>query len=213
MSLEGTNMSTTAIIIVVVLAVIAVAALAALLMIVAKERERRNLKQRFGPEYDRTVQAAEDRKRAEVDLRDRVERRKGLNLRTLTPPERDRYREDWRRVQAAFVDAPTAALGQADTLITSIMVDRGYPMQDFEGQADVISVDYPEIVENYRQAHGIYLQAQTGATSTEDARRAFVSYRSLFAQLAGTDDGTAPTASPTLSHRGPDRASRGGSAF
>lgn len=192
-------MSTGDVVIIVVVAV-AVLAIAAFAWSEAqKARERTRLRQRFGPEYDRAVETTGDRRRAEGDLRARVQQRDQLQLRPLSPAQRDRYAQEWRYVQATFVDAPRDALTQADALITSAMADRGYPMEAFEQQADLVSVDHPEVVENFRQAHGVYVSSQVAPAPTEDMRRAFVSYRALFTELVETDD--APQPAPARSER------------
>ena len=59
----------------------------------------------------------------------------------------------------------------ADGLLHRVMAERGYPMGDFTAQADLVSVDHPEVTENYRIAHGIYERAQLEEASTEDLRR------------------------------------------
>jgi hypothetical protein len=67
------------------------------------------------------------------------------------------------------------------------MHDRGYPMEKFESNAELVSVDHPEVVEHYRNAHGTFVAAQTGSASTEEMRSAFVSYRALFSELLEDD--------------------------
>jgi hypothetical protein len=67
-----------------------------------------------------------------------------------------------------------------------VLRDRGYPVEDFQQQADDISVDHPDVAENYRAAHALALANDKGLASTEDLRQAFVHYRSLFAELLGT---------------------------
>jgi len=143
------------------------------------------LRQRFGPEYERAVEISGGPRQAELALRARAHQRDKLDIRPLSSGQRDRYEQDWRQVQAEFVDVPFESLGQADTLVTDVMVERGYPMQDFDGQADLISVDHPEVVGHYRRAHGIFVASQSRPLSTEDLRQAFVSYRSLFEELVG----------------------------
>lgn len=86
-------------------------------------------------------------------------------------------------VQSRFVDDPRGAVADADLLIGEVMVARGYPMSDFEQRAADISVDHPQVVENYRAAHGIALRQGRGEANTEDLREAMVHYRSLFEQL------------------------------
>lgn len=63
------------------------------------------------------------------------------------------------------------------------MCERGYPVDDFDQRAADISVDHPQIVDDYRAAHGIHLAQQRGDVSTEQQREAFVHYRALFEKL------------------------------
>jgi hypothetical protein len=194
-------MGTTVVIVIVVTVVLLVLAVG--LVLASRARQRRELIERFGPEYDRAVSAEGNSKRAEAGLRERADRRDGLSIRALSSAQRDRYQQDWRQVQAEFVDVPSTSLTRADALVTDVMVDRGYPMQDFDEQADLISVDHPQVVENYRRAHGIYETSQSTSVSTEDMRQAFVSYRSLFVELvdeggrtrADAPDGESPSTS------------------
>ena len=177
-------LSTASIIVVVVIAVVVLGLLGLAAGLFGRARQRRGLRDQFGPEYAHTVDATGgDRRRAEADLKNRLEQRKSLAIQPISPAQRDLYQQEWRTVQAAFVDSPGTALGQADSLITSVMVGRGYPVQDFEEQADLVSVDHPQVVEHYRKAHGIYIASQTGAVPTEDMREAFVSFRALFSEL------------------------------
>jgi hypothetical protein len=63
------------------------------------------------------------------------------------------------------------------------MRERGYPVDNFESQSEMISVDHPEVVQNYRTGHAIYTKTTDGSASTEDLRRAVVAYRALFEDL------------------------------
>jgi hypothetical protein len=80
-------------------------------------------------------------------------------------------------VQARFVDDPGGAVQEADTLIQSVMRERGYPVDDFEQRAADISVDHPHVVENYREGHRL------SSGGTEQQRQAMVHYRALFDEL------------------------------
>jgi hypothetical protein len=170
---------------------IAVAAVIVVVVIVAGSASRRNkserLKQRFGPEYERTVAEAGDEKAAEKELVARERNRKKLDIRPLSPAALDGYVTRWRAVQTAFVDHPSSAVGEADLLVTEVMRERGYPVDDFERQAADISVDHPTIVEDYRAAHDINLSQQRGDIDTEQQRQAFVHYRALFGKLLETE--------------------------
>ena len=118
-----------------------VVAAAALVAMAVSARKRAGLQKRFGPEYDRTLDAAESRRRAEHDLRAREERHAELDLHPLTPAARERYQHQWAEMQSHFVDRPQVAVADADGLITQVMRDLGYPVDDFESNATLISVD------------------------------------------------------------------------
>jgi hypothetical protein len=168
--------------------VIAAAVVVALLLIAAfgiGARRRRGLQASFGPEYDRAVESTGNRRAAEAELRERQERHEELEIRELTPAARNRYFDDWRVVQARFVDAPGDAVGEADRLVQHVMRDRGYPVDDFDTRADAISVDHPHVVEHYRAAHGVWAANERGEATTEDLRQSLVHYRSLFEELLG----------------------------
>lgn len=63
------------------------------------------------------------------------------------------------------------------------MQARGYPMAEFEQRAADISVDHPQVMENYRAAHDIVARDSHGQATTEDLRQAMVYYRALFVEL------------------------------
>ena len=155
----------------------------------ASRRRTSHLRDRFGDEYDRTVERSDNRRQAEVDLRDRTRERDRLDIRPLTPAARTRYAEEWATIQQRFVDQPVNAVNDAESLLTRVMSDRGYP-DDFEQHVDVISVDHPRLVENYRTAHAVRERAGTNQATTEDLREAVVGYRGLFEELLGEEDDT-----------------------
>jgi hypothetical protein len=167
--------------------VIVLVLLVVLALVAGRQRRSRRLKERFGPEYDRTVAEAGDRKAAESQLEERTARRERLDIVPLDPADRTRYLEAWRQTQARFVDEPAEATGEADRLITSVMRDRGYPIDDFEQRAADISVDHPQVVDDYRAAHAIAAANERSEASTEDLRQALVHYRSLFEELLEVD--------------------------
>lgn len=177
-------MPTWAWIVIVIAAVVVVAAIA---WNAYNARRRRGLQERFGSEYDRTLADAPSRREAEADLAERQKRRDELDIRPLSPEARDRYASEWHNTQARFVDEPEAAVGEADRLIQQVMRDRGYPVDDFEQRASDLSVDHPDVMSNYRAAHGIQVANERGKASTEDLRTAMVHYRALFTELLETE--------------------------
>jgi hypothetical protein len=174
----------------IVIAVAAVLVVVAVVAAVVRAERRKDLQSRFGPEYDRTVDRADGRRKAEAELRARERRREELDIRPLTPAARDRYAQQWRLAQEQFVDSPEASVAQADQLVTVVMRERGYPVDDLDRQADDISVDHPHLVGDYRHAQRIARASASGDATTEDLRTAMVHYRSLFDELLG--DGAAP---------------------
>jgi hypothetical protein len=153
-----------------------------------RRKRTEGLKERFGPEYERTVSLAGEPKAAEKELAARERKRKKLDIHPLTPESANGYVTRWRAVQTAFVDHPASAVGEANVLVTELMRERGYPVDDdFDQQAADISVDHPTVVNNYRAAHDIHLSQQQGEVGTEAQRQAFVHYRALFDELVETD--------------------------
>jgi FtsZ-interacting cell division protein ZipA len=170
-----------AILIIVVMAVVAIG------FLVSRKRRSQQLRERFGPEYDRVVSREGDVRKAEGVLEIRQKRREKFKLQPLSPTDKASYEFRWNGVQSQFVDDPRGAVTVADKLVAEVMQKRGYPMGDFEQRAADISVDYPVVVENYRAAHEIALRHSRGQASTEDLRKAMLHYRTLFQQLLDTD--------------------------
>jgi hypothetical protein len=158
-----------------------------LLVIATRWRSRAKLQERFGPEYEREVAMRGNERDAARHLRDVADRRDQLDIRQLEPPARDRYTRRWEAVQTEFVDRPGHALDEADRLVTDVMRDRGYPVEDFGERADLVAADHPQIVRHYRAAHAARRDhhGHPGAVGTEELRQAFVHYRALFDELVG----------------------------
>ena len=164
--------------------IVAIVVVAALTLIAfaygMAQRRRQRLREHFGPEYEHVVAEAGGHARAERVLSEREKRVKKLDIRPLPDTARDQFIERWHQVQARFVDDPSEAVGHADALIGEAMEARGYPVTDFEQRAADVSVEYPQVVMDYRTAHDI---AGRREVDTEDLRRAMVHYRSLFEAL------------------------------
>jgi len=194
---------TTAIIVIVLLILAAAAAVVWMRARQAKRSE--GLQQRFGPEYDRAVEAHGDQKAAEKRLAEAAARRDRVEIRTLEPAERERYAQQWTGVQADFVDEPGTATRDADRLVQSVMRDRGYPVDDFATRAEMLATDHPEVVEHYRAAHAVGSQHESA--DTESLRQAFVHYRALFDLLL--HDGSSPAGDGMSRNEGTDRMTGG----
>jgi hypothetical protein len=177
--IRGLTMSNTILIVIVVV----LAAALALAWLFMERRRHERLRTRFGPEYERTVRDAGDPRRAESMLESREKRVSRYQIRALSADESRRFGHAWQALQARFVDDPSAAVSQADTLVTELMTLRGYPMTDFDRRAEDLSVDHPIVVQHYRDAHEIAERHARNTASTEDLRQALVHYRALFEDL------------------------------
>ncbi len=148
----------------------------------ARQRRSRRLQERFGPEYDKTIDEIGNKRQAEKELEDRIQHVKALNIRPLTAEEVNRYSIEWQGIQREFVDEPLASLQKADRIIREVMKEKGYPVEDFEQRVADISVNYPELVTDYRGMHMIAIKEKDKVT-TEDMRQAMLHARALFENL------------------------------
>jgi FtsZ-interacting cell division protein ZipA len=149
----------------------------------AKMTKSHRLKAKFGPEYDHTVARVRNRELAETELQDRERRVKNFHIVALSTQDDIQYRERWTATQGYFVDDPKGAVEKADKLVHEVMKKRGYPITTFEQVAADLSVEYPEVVTNYRAANRIAENSRKGSAKTEELRQALVHYRALFEEL------------------------------
>jgi hypothetical protein len=152
-------------------------------MALMRVQRTKRLKERFGPEYERAVNEVGDKRQAENDLEARLDHVKSLDIRPLSAEEIERFTNEWKETQTEFVDEPHAAIQKADHLIREVMKTRGYPVEDFEQRAADISVDYPELVTDYRGLHLIAVKEVEDQVSTEEMRQAMIHGRALFENL------------------------------
>ena len=154
----------------------------------ARRKTTERLRERFGPEYDKTVSAYQSQQSAEAELSKREKRVRKFNIVSLPRAERARYRENWIVVQNRFVDQPDSAVSDAHRLVQEVMQRCGYPLTDFEQSAADISVDHPHVVENFRAATRIADRSEKSNASTEELRQALVHYRILFDDLLKSEE-------------------------
>ena len=178
-------MKTETLILILIAAAVVVAAGLGIWYAMRRQRSQ-NLREKFGPEYDLTMEKTGDQRTAEKTLGEREKRVVKLDIRALDQNERDRYHGEWTQIQADFVDDPSKSVKEANRLITEVMIARGFPVADFEQRTADLSVMYPDFISNYRNANVIALKNQRNEASTEELRQAMVYYRSLFEELLGT---------------------------
>jgi hypothetical protein len=173
--------------------VIALAVVVALIIVgligalVSRRQRTKKLQEKFGPEYERTVNELGNKRQAEQELETRLDHVKKLDIRPLSAEEIERFTSDWQTTQAEFVDEPLAAVQKADQLLHDVMQARGYPVEDFEQGVADISVDYPDMVVDYRGLHQIAVKGKDEEVSTEEMRTAMVHARALFENLVMGD--------------------------
>jgi hypothetical protein len=170
----------------VLLVLLAVAVLAVLGWVYLRSR-RAALKRRFGPEYERLVAEEGGKLRAEQELAERERMHRKLDTRPLSESSRRRFSSEWSEIQQLFVDDPRLALTRADSLVTNLLDERGYPTDDRRAQEATLSVEHAGVMDRYREAHEIRTLNDRGEASTEQLRRATVDYRSLVEQLLSAD--------------------------
>ena len=168
-----------------------------------RQHRSAQLRARFGPEYDRTVQRTGAVSKAEAALEARARRVDRLHITPLSSEDAARFSDAWRGIQSRFVDDPKGAVIAADRAIGDVMRARGYPVADFERRVEDISVDHPTVVMNYHAARDIVEEHERGRASTEDLRQAMVHYRALFHELLEV------TPAPQADVHEPVEASRG----
>jgi len=186
-ALEGEKMDTTTIVIAVIAGIILLVVGGYLGMVFARRQRSKRLQDRFGPEYDRMLNEVGDQTEVEQELEGRIEHVESLDIRELTEEEKERYTRKWRTTQAKFVDSPVVAIQEADELLTEVMEAKGYPVDDFEQRASDLSVDFPDLVTNYRGMREITSKSEREEVSTEELRQAMVHSRALFEDLINVE--------------------------
>jgi hypothetical protein len=168
-----------------IMAIGVVVAIAAVLGWWLYERNRtQRLRERFGPEYDRRVTAI-GRRQAESELVRSESRVQKLKGQPLSASDRTRFMQEWRLCQARFVDDPGGAVIEADRILTDIMRVRGYSVDDRYDRVSDICAAYPTHSSSYHDANDILIRHRRNNASTEDLRKAFVNFRSLFDDALG----------------------------
>ncbi len=185
-------MSTTAIVILVVAVVVALLVVAVFLAAAKKRKRREQLRETYGPEYDRTVESSDKRKHAERELLERKERHDELDIRPLSDASRQRYLTAWDGVQNRFVDSPVLALSEADALLTRMLEERGFPTDDVRTQHDMLSVEHAHVLESFRAGHAIEQRNNTGSADTEQVRQGMLHFRQVFEELVSEGKGGEP---------------------
>ena len=190
-------MSTASVVALVLIVVLAL--LLAVAFLGGRARRTSRLRAEFGSEYERTADRSGRRREAEKELLARKAEHEQLTLRSLAPAAQQRFSDDWIGVQKRFVDTPALALTEADSLVTQLLTERGYPVDDFDTKARLLSVDHADVMDSYRAAHEVELANRSGAAGTESIRNAFLDFRRVFEKVLSdaTGEGVYPESART----------------
>jgi hypothetical protein len=94
-------------------------------------------------------------------------------LRDLPPESRERYITEWDAIETKFIDAPEQAVREAESLVLSVLRERGHPLMER---------DLPQEV---KRAHKL---GYSSKDKTEGMRQAMLHYRGLMERMVGTED-------------------------
>lgn len=183
---------------------IALVLLALLLWFLNKRRQTQVLREKFGDEYDRTLEAKGRRSEAEAELREREARVKQLEIHPLDDNQRMRFTAQWQEAKALFVDSPVEAVARGDRIIGEMMGARGYPMGDFERRHGDLTVQHQEVARHYLE--GQEIARRSGEATTEELRRAINHYEKLFHELV-EDRGAAGHGDDTMASQSQSQSS------
>ncbi|MFC8451275.1 hypothetical protein [Kitasatospora sp. NPDC057223] len=157
--------------------VVCLLAAVAVVAVMAPRLRTRRLRERFGPEYDRTLLGHGGRVgEAERELSDRLRLARALDLKAIAPAERERMLEQLGRLQEMFVDDPGRAAAEADRLLTELLDQVGYPAK---GRLESVSVHHGGLLPGYREARRSLERAQAVQVGTEELRTALLAIREL----------------------------------
>jgi hypothetical protein len=170
-------------ILLIILAILVVLAIGLIVSMIVIRLRSHNLRTKYGPEYDYTLETTGDRRAAEIDLHNREKRVNDLNIHPLTDTEVERYHQEWIDIQASFIDNPLAAAENANRAITEVMIARGFPVENFDERSEDLSVLYPEFIPGYREANSALAKNHEDGVSIEDLRQAMIKFHLLFDEL------------------------------
>jgi hypothetical protein len=110
------------------------------------------------------------------------------------------------------VDAPAESVSQAHALVTMVMAERGYPVNDSDERASMLSVDHADVMDHYRTGMDVEDRwRREGSVNTEALRQAMQHYREVFGRVVGETASSGDDAYPreTASRDERARATRG----
>jgi hypothetical protein len=97
--------------------------------------------------------------------------RRRPQLRALPAESRERYVSDWDDIEAKFVDAPEQAVREAESLVMSMLRERGHPLTE------------RDLPQEMKRAHKL---SYSSRDKTEGMRQALLHYRAVMERTLGS---------------------------
>lgn len=94
-------------------------------------------------------------------------------LRPLAAESRDRYIQEWDQIEEKFVDSPEQAVREAESLVLSVLRERGHPLTDRDLPTEM------------QKAHRL---GSSSKDRTEGMRQALLHYRAVVERMVGSED-------------------------
>ena len=102
-----------------------------------------------------------------------VGRRGRVKLRALPAESRERYISEWDDIETKFVDSPEQAVREAESLVLSVLRERGHPLTERDLPAEV------------QRAHKL---GYSSKDRTEGMRQALLHYRALMEKMVAPQE-------------------------
>jgi hypothetical protein len=99
--------------------------------------------------------------------------RRRPRLRPLAAESRNRYVQEWEMIETKFVESPEQAVREAESLVLSVLRERGHPLTERDLPADV------------QRAHKL---GYSSKDKTEGMRQALLHYRAVVERMVGPAD-------------------------
>ncbi len=98
--------------------------------------------------------------------------------------DRHAWESEWQALEPLVVDSPGEALPELDRLVESMLVERGYPLEEGERERTAEEGMDPEVIAAFRAAHEItMLLGQGAAVDPAEVGQAVGLYRELYDHL------------------------------
>lgn len=130
------------------------------------------------------------RPHAERPAAERRPPRHTLPIRRLDAEGRQRYLAAWEGVQRRFPERPELALSEADTILTSLLGELGFPLDDPRPSAELLPEQHAKVLDSFRAGHALEQANTSSRSDREQVRRGMRHFADAFTGLL--DGGTAP---------------------